>query len=75
MKEFLPLLAEMLEMNVSKLGMDMPLESLDSWDSLAAVSFVALADQHYHKQVTGADVAKARTVRDLYNLVEPKDSL
>jgi acyl carrier protein len=74
MNDFLKLFAQALETDVSKLSMDMPLERLDDWDSLAMVSFVALADRHYHKSIAGAAVAKARTVRDLYDLVEPKET-
>ena len=44
-KEFLLALDEMLELDPGTLTGDETLESLEAWDSLAVISFIALVDE------------------------------
>ncbi|WP_372399262.1 phosphopantetheine-binding protein [Azospirillum sp. HJ39] len=67
-KDFLLALDEMLELDPGTLSGDEVLESLDSWDSLAVISFIALVDEKTGVVVEGEKLAKARTVADLLAL-------
>lgn len=64
-KDFLLALDEMLELDTGTLQGDEELESLDGWDSLAVISFIALVDERIGIVVEGEKLAKARTVADL----------
>jgi len=66
--EFLAALEEMLELDAGSLTPDASLDSLDAWDSLAVISFIALVDEHFDRVVAGEDLAKAKTVGDLLAL-------
>lgn len=66
--EFLAALEEMLELDAGSLSPDTALDSLDSWDSLAVISFIALVDEHFDHVVAGEDLAKAKTIGDLLAL-------
>lgn len=66
--EFLAALEEMLELDTGSLSPDTALDSLESWDSLAVISFIALVDEHFDHVVAGEDLAKAKTVGDLLAL-------
>lgn len=67
-KDFLLALDEMLELDAGTLKGDETLESLDDWDSLAVISFIALVDDKLNLVVEGAKLAKAKTVDDLLRL-------
>lgn len=64
-KDFLLALDEMLELDAGTLQGDEELESLEGWDSLAVISFIALVDERIGIVVEGEKLAKARTVSDL----------
>jgi acyl carrier protein len=66
--EFLAALEEMLEADAGSLSPDTALDSLDSWDSLAVISFIALVDEHFDHVVAGEDLAKAKSIGDLLAL-------
>lgn len=63
--DFLLALDEMLELPAGTLTGDESLDSLDGWDSLAVISFIALVDEKLGLVVEGEKLAKAKTVRDL----------
>lgn len=67
-KEFLLALDEMLELDAGTLTGAEELESLDNWDSLAVISFIALVDEKLGLVVEGEKLAKAKTVDDLLAL-------
>lgn len=64
-KDFLLALDEMLELDEGTLTGDEELDSLDGWDSLAVISFIALVDEKLGIVVEGEKLAKAKTVADL----------
>ncbi|MFY8095052.1 MAG: acyl carrier protein [Niveispirillum sp.] len=66
--EFVAALEEMLELDAGSLSPDTALDSLDSWDSLAVISFIALVDEHFDHVVAGEDLAKAKSIGDLLAL-------
>lgn len=67
-KDFLLALDEMLELDAGTLTGAEELESLDNWDSLAVISFIALVDEKLNLVVEGEKLAKAKTVDDLLAL-------
>lgn len=67
-KEFLLALDEMLELDPGTLTGAEELESIDAWDSLAVISFIALVDERLGHVVEGEKLVKAKTVDDLLGL-------
>lgn len=66
--EFLLALDEMLELDPGTLTGAEELETIDTWDSLAVISFIALVDEKLGHVVEGEKLVKARTVDDLLGL-------
>ena len=53
-----------------ELTMDTKLMDLEEWDSLSFVSFIAFANAQAGKNLTPDMVRSAKTVSDLYHLIE-----
>ncbi len=47
-------------------------KELDDWDSLVALSVIALADSKYQVTLTGADIRDSQTIGELYQLIVSK---
>lgn len=45
-------------------------KELEEWGSLVALSIISMIDEEYNKRITGADIRKCETIRDLYELAE-----
>lgn len=69
MEKFIEQMIDVLDLE-EEITMDSVLEDMEEWDSLSLVSFVALATSVYKKNLSTADVRKAKTVADLYELVK-----
>ncbi len=69
MESFINTLAELLEISPVDLSAEKSLADIAEWDSLAMISFVAMADKEYGRKLQGDAIAQAQTVRDLYKLV------
>ncbi|OWY34832.1 acyl carrier protein [Herbaspirillum aquaticum] len=52
-----------------ELTADTVLQSLPEWDSLAALGVIVMFDSEYGKNISGTDIKKAATIRDLYALL------
>ena len=72
METFLKNLADLLDMESSVITMESYLTDLEAWDSLSIVSFAAMADIKYKKQLKATEVKAAQTVADLHALVTAK---
>ena len=70
MDEFLAEMAEILEED--SVGASDELNSFESWDSLAALSVLAMADKDHGVTLTADDVGSVRTVGELYELIGAK---
>ena len=68
-KDFLTNLEELLELNPGSLSLEEPLSTLSQWDSLAFVSFLAMADSKYSIKVAPSELRQCKTVGDLMTLV------
>lgn len=69
-QDIIQALAEILEMDASELSASTSLDTLDTWDSLATISFIALVDEKNGHVLAGDDLQKAKTVGDLINLAK-----
>ena len=70
MEKFKSLFAQALEMNPAEIKMEFKLKDLPTWDSIAAVSFLAMVDADYGVKLTADDIRKAVSVNDLFQLVQ-----
>lgn len=70
-QEFLTEIEEMLEVEAGSLKGDEALTDLP-WDSLAVVSFIALADEHLEVSVSPQGLVQAKTLGDVLALVANK---
>jgi acyl carrier protein len=68
-RTFLSNMEEVLEMDAGSLEGSERLDALDRWDSLAVVSFIAMADAKYGVAVPADALRDAKTVDDLMKLV------
>jgi acyl carrier protein len=66
--EFLRALERQMEIAEGALKEDRLLSQTEGWDSMAAVLFIALADEKLGAAVSGNQIAQASTVRDLLAL-------
>jgi acyl carrier protein len=71
MKDFLENLCnEVLdEIPVNEITAETPINEIEGWDSMCVMLFIGLADSVYDKSVTGEDIGKCVTVKDLHNLI------
>lgn len=68
-RDFIAVLEEMLELDAGSLKGDEALADLE-WNSLAVVSFIAIADEHLSATVSPSKLAQAETLTDVLALVE-----
>ena len=45
---------------------------LDEWSSLSGLSIISMVDDESDKQITGSDLRKAETIKDLYEIIKNK---
>ncbi|WP_348692391.1 acyl carrier protein [Duganella fentianensis] len=65
------LLAEMLEVDVSEIQPEAELTSFDMWDSMAALSLIALLEEHFGRaDVDGGLIRKMKKIADVFNVME-----
>ena len=68
-KDFLENMVELMDTE-DELTMDTNLLDIEEWDSLSFVSFIAFANAQAGKKLTLDMVRSAKTVSDLYHLIE-----
>jgi acyl carrier protein len=66
--QFLRLFEEMIEANPGTLTGAEELRQVKGWDSLAAVQFVALVDEHLQFTLDASQLDSCRTINDLIAL-------
>lgn len=45
---------------------------LDEWDSLTALSLIAMADEEYSVKLTGEDIKSSVTLNDIFEIIKNK---
>jgi acyl carrier protein len=48
---------------------DTDFKNLDEWDSMIALSIIAMMDEEYEITINGDDIKNANIIEDLYKLV------
>lgn len=71
-KEFYTEIDNLLELDPGTIKGNEPLADLEGWDSLAVLSFMAMADTSLGVLVSAKELANCRTVPDLVNLFPGK---
>ncbi len=64
------LLADILDVDPEEISLDKNLAELGEWDSLAILSFIAMMDEEFSKEVRGETVKGLVTVEDAVALME-----
>jgi acyl carrier protein len=67
--EFLRALEGELALDSGCLKENQTLKSVKGWDSMAAVQFIALADEQVGVALSGDQIAKSRTISELLSLL------
>ena len=65
----LELLADILDVDAEELAPEKELSEFD-WDSVAILSFIAMMDEEFGKEMKGAEIKKFVTVQDALNAME-----
>ena len=60
----LELLADMLDLEQGDIQPDMLLSEMEEWDSIAILSFIAMMDEEFGKEIKGAEIKRFVTVQD-----------
>jgi len=65
LKEKMALIEEVLDVEEGTLAADTVLDDLDEWDSIAALSLIAMMDEHFGKTLPGKEIKAMNTVGDI----------
>lgn len=73
LQEFINNFAEQFDdIDVSALNGSTIFKDLDEWNSLVALSVIAMIDEEYDVTLKGNDITGANTIQDLYNIVSER---
>ena len=73
LQEFINNFAEQFDdIDASVLNGSTIFKDLDEWNSLVALSVIAMIDEEYDVTLKGNDITNASTIEDLYNTVQSK---
>ena len=64
------LLADILDVDAEELTPETRLVDMSEWDSIAALSFIAMMDEEFGKEFKGSEVKKIDTVQDAMDVME-----
>ncbi len=65
LKEKLALIEEALDTEEGVLMPETVLDEVDSWDSIAALSLIAMLDDNFGKTLSGKEIKALKTVGDI----------
>ncbi len=63
------LINEVLTECENKITIDSNFKELDCWDSITALTLIALFDSEYNYKLTGDKIKNCTTILDLYELI------
>lgn len=73
LKTFLESFAEILEDTDASLVSEITdFKNLEEWDSMVALSLIAMVDDEYCVKLTGDDIKTSNTLEELFNKVKAK---
>lgn len=58
------LLADVLDMEVEDIKPELELSKMEEWDSIAVLSFIAMMDEEFGKEMKGSEIKQFVTVQD-----------
>jgi acyl carrier protein len=58
--------------DVSLIKSETIFRDLDEWDSLTALSLIAMADEEYSVKLTGEDIKSSVTLNDIFEIIKNK---
>ena len=67
--EFTSLLEKTIDASRGSIKPGQPLADIIEWDSVAVLSFIAMVDEKFGKQISGRDISGCTTVTDLAGLL------
>lgn len=71
--EFIEKFAEIFDdTDASTLSPETKFRELDEWSSLSALGVIALADEEFDVELSGAEMRSANTIQELFNLISSK---
>ena len=71
LQEFINKIAEQFEeTDVSEFKADTEFKKLIDWNSMCALSIIAVIDDEFGVIIKGDDIRKSKTVEDLFNIVK-----
>lgn len=72
-KEFISNFADQFDdIDISTLNGGTEFKELDNWNSLVALSVIAMIDEEYDVTLKGNDITGAKTIEDLFKTVQSK---
>ncbi len=60
------------DIDASSLKGNTMFKELDDWNSLIALSVIAMIDEEYDVTLKGNDITSSNTIEDLFNIVKSK---
>ncbi len=69
-KEKLILIEECMDLEEGTLKPEDNLADYEEWDSVTALSIIAMMDEQFHKVVSGGNLKEAKTVADILEMME-----
>ncbi len=66
----LELLAETMDLEAEDITADKVLSDIEEWDSVSAISFIAMLDDEFGKTISAGDLKRCKTVADLMEQME-----
>lgn len=66
----LALLEEALDTDEGALSPETVLDDMESWDSLAMLSLIAMLDEEFGKTISGKELKSLKTVADILGYME-----
>lgn len=70
LKEKLALIEETLDTEEGILTPETLLSDVDEWDSIAALTLIAMLDEKFEKTITGAQIKALETVGDILTYMQ-----
>ncbi len=64
------LLAEILDLEIEELDPNKELREYDEWDSVAILSYIAMMDEEFGKEIKGSVIKSFVTVQDALDAME-----
>ena len=64
--------AQFEESDLSAFSSETKFRDLEDWSSFAALSIIAMVDEIYNVKITGDDIRKSNTVKEIFNIVKSK---